>query len=65
MGNFSENSLYQKQYAMSLGVAQIKYALYTFYIYIYIYFYYLIEIHSMQGRTVTTRHGVTRKEAQK
>ena len=37
MGNFSENSLYQKQYAMSLGVAQIKYALYTFFIYIYIF----------------------------
>ena len=32
MGNFHENSLYQKQYAMSLGVAQVKCALVTFFI---------------------------------
>ena len=27
--------------------------------------FFLIGIHSMQGLTATTRHGVTRKEAQK
>ena len=30
-----------------------------------IFFFFLIGIHSMQGWTATTRHGVTRKEAQK
>ena len=29
------------------------------------FFFFLIGIHSMHSRTVTTRHGVTRKEAQK
>ena len=28
-------------------------------------FFFLIGIHPMQGRTATTRHGVTRKKAQK
>ena len=28
-------------------------------------FFFLIGIHPMQGCTATTRHGVTRKEAQK
>ena len=28
-------------------------------------FFFLIAIHSMQGRTATMRHGVTKKEAQK
>ena len=27
--------------------------------------FFLIGVHSMQGWTATTRHGVTRKEAQK
>ena len=27
--------------------------------------FFLIGVHSMQGRTATTKHGVTRKEAQK
>ena len=29
------------------------------------FFSFLIGIHSMQGRTATTRHEITRKEAQK
>ena len=29
------------------------------------YFFFLIGIHSMQDRTATTRHEITRKEAQK
>ena len=29
------------------------------------FFFFLIGIHSMQGWTATTRHGVTRKEAEK
>ena len=29
------------------------------------FYFFLIGIHLMQGRTATTRHGVTRKEAQK
>ena len=33
-------------------------------VYIYIYIY-LIGIHSIQDRITTTRHGITRKEAQK
>ena len=32
---------------------------------IQIYLFFLIGIHSMQGWTATTTHGVTRKEAQK
>ena len=31
----------------------------------FILFYFLIGIHSMQGWTANTRHGVTRKEADK
>ena len=31
----------------------------------YLFFFFLIGIHPMQGSTVTTRHGVTRKKAQK
>ena len=30
-----------------------------------IFFFFLIGIHPLQGWTATTRHGVTRKEAQK
>ena len=32
---------------------------------IYIYIFFLIGIHSMQGWTATTRHGVTRKRSTK
>ena len=32
---------------------------------VFFLFFVLIGIHSMQGLTATTRHGVTRKEAQK
>ena len=31
----------------------------------FFFFFFLIGIHSVQGWTATTRHGVTRKEAQK
>ena len=34
-------------------------------IYIYIYIFFLIGIHTIQGWTATTRHGVTRKKSAK